>query len=240
MKFALQLYTIRDCYLTANEFLAVLKQVREIGYEGVEFAGYAGLPADELKAALDELELIPVASHESVERLENNLEEVIAYNRTLGCRYIVCAYSPAASENDMERLEHIIKAAQKKAAHYDMLVLYHNHSHEFSKLNERLPIDIIKNYCMLEPDTYWIFNSKNDPADFLRKNSDNIGLVHLKDGDGEGHPCAIGEGINDIASVLKASMDIGVPWVVVENDFPEPNGLSDAARSMQAVKAIKQ
>lgn len=35
MKLALQLYTLRDTYLNKEEFKAVLRKVKELGYDGV-------------------------------------------------------------------------------------------------------------------------------------------------------------------------------------------------------------
>ena len=51
--------------------------------------------------------------------------------------------------------------------------------------------------------------------------------------DENGNPCAIGEGKNDILGILRASAEIGVEWVVVENDDPTPDGLSDVQRSIE-------
>ena len=51
----LQLYSVgadmgKDVYAT-------LKRTAELGYTGVEFAGYFGIPAEQMKAWLDELGL---------------------------------------------------------------------------------------------------------------------------------------------------------------------------------------
>ncbi|MEX2460572.1 MAG: hypothetical protein WD469_04615 [Paenibacillaceae bacterium] len=49
-KVGLQLYTLRD--ETAKDFIGTLRKVAEIGYEGVEFAGYGGMTAEQLQALL--------------------------------------------------------------------------------------------------------------------------------------------------------------------------------------------
>ena len=130
-----------------------------------------------------------------------------------------------------------MKAAQVAASPHGVTLAYHNHSHEFRPLpgGER-PIDRIQSFCKLEPDTYWIYHSGEDPARYLREHAENIALVHLKDGDGAGRPCAIGEGQNDIAGILEASGEIGVEWVIVENDDPVPDGLSDVRRSLRWIQ----
>jgi sugar phosphate isomerase/epimerase len=62
MKKAIQLYSVRDHIKTGEDMLNVLGRVKEIGYEGVEFAGYFGLSAEVLKKRLDELGLKAVGA----------------------------------------------------------------------------------------------------------------------------------------------------------------------------------
>ena len=52
-----------------------------------------------------------------------------------------------------------------------------------------------------------------------------------------GTPCALGEGENDIAAVIDAAKAIGLEWIIVENDDPVPDGISDVTRSMTYLKA---
>lgn len=213
---------------------AVMKKIKAMGYEGVEFAGYAGLSPQEVKAALDEAGLVAVSSHEGVDRLEASLEEIMAYTLADGAKIIACSYSPTATEEDMARLERVMKAARAAAEPHGITLAYHNHSHEFEPLPDGVrPIDRIAGFCKLEPDTYWVYNSRVDPYQYLKEHAKDIALVHLKDGDENGNPCAIGEGKNDILGILRASAEIGVEWVVVENDDPTPDGLSDVQRSIE-------
>src|SRR5262245_43703555 len=52
---ALELYTLRE---QANQdFVGMLKEVASAGYDAVEFAGYGGIPAAELRQIIDDLGL---------------------------------------------------------------------------------------------------------------------------------------------------------------------------------------
>ena len=134
----------------------------------------------------------------------------------------------------MARLERVVKAARAAAEPHGITLAYHNHSHEFEPLPDGVRhIDHIAGFCKLEPDTYWVYNSRVDPYQYLKDHAQDVALVHLKDGDENGNPCAIGEGKNDILGILRASAEIGVEWVVVENDDPTPDGLSDVQRSIE-------
>jgi sugar phosphate isomerase/epimerase len=206
----------------------------------VEFAGYHGLNSQELEAILKELGLIPVASHESLERLEVELDEVLRHNREIGNKNIVCSYSPANSEESLQKLQKVLQAAQKAAQKYGMNVFYHNHSHELAPVNGKIPLDGIKEYCMLELDTYWLFSAKVNVKSYMKTNATKIALVHLKDGGLNANPCAIGEGKNDIQGIIDTAKEIGLEWLIVENDNPEPDGLSDSARSIHNLKTKYQ
>ena len=103
--------------------------------------------------------------------------------------------------------------------------------------NGKLPIDVIGEKCSLEIDTYWSFYAGVNNREFLPSKKDNIVYLHLKDGI-DGHPKALGEGNNDIGSVLDAAKQMGIEWVIVENDDPEPNGFDDIARSLKYLKGL--
>ena len=56
--------------------------------------------------------------------------------------------------------------------------------------------------------------------------------------DSDGHPLALGEGVNKIREIVKASEKIGMDWLIVENDNPVPDGLKDAERSIKYLKKL--
>ena len=240
MKYALQMYSVRDGIKNGDDLLAALGKVRQAGYEGVEFAGVQDLPADVLKARLDELGLTVVGTHIGLENYEEkNLAKTIAYYRTLGCRQIGIGGADIFSERKLEKALKILANAEKICEEAGMKVYFHNHTHEFAPAkgskSDAWIIHRLKEVCYLEIDTYWSFYAGIDNKAFLKDNADRICLVHLKDGN-DGKPCAIGEGQNDIAAVMEASEAIGMEWIIVENDDPVPDGISDVTRSIQYLK----
>ena len=62
MDIALQLYSVREEFAADPE--GTLKALAEMGYNGVEFAGYAGKTAEEMKALLEKYNLYAKAAHE--------------------------------------------------------------------------------------------------------------------------------------------------------------------------------
>lgn len=61
LKVGLQLYSIRD--KMEENMDKALENVKEIGYDYVEFAGYFGKSADEIKKLLDKYELTCISVH---------------------------------------------------------------------------------------------------------------------------------------------------------------------------------
>lgn len=53
MEYSIQLYSVRDSM--EQDFEGTLKKVSEMGYKAVEFAGFFGKPAEEVKALLDKI-----------------------------------------------------------------------------------------------------------------------------------------------------------------------------------------
>ncbi|MDD2456997.1 MAG: sugar phosphate isomerase/epimerase [Eubacteriales bacterium] len=237
-QFALQLYTLRDSFQTPAEFSSLLADVKALGFAGVELAGSGGLSAEQLKGRLDELGLDAVCSHEMPDRLANHLDEVIAFHQTIGCTKIAIAWSPAASEADLTQLFAVVAQAKPALATAGIELLYHNHDHEFKTIGSEQAIEQIARHLALEVDTYWVFSAGQDVPAWLMAHQDQIRLLHIKDGDRERHPCALGEGENTIDAILTASERLGLDWLIVENDNPVPDGLSDVARSMAYLKTV--
>ncbi len=237
MKFAVQMYSVRDHIKDGNDMLNILGKVKEIGFEGVEFAGYFGLSAEELRARCDELGLEVVGTHLGLDDyLPENLDKTLKYSETLGCKYIGVGGAPHSTYEEAKHTGDVLGAAGVKAREMGMDTYYHNHTEEFTDLKDgRTAMDIISDGCGLELDTYWSFCAGIDNTEYLKAHKDKIFLVHIKDGT-DRKPKALGEGENDLQKVVDGVNAIGLQWVVLENDDPVPCGLDDIERSYKWLK----
>ena len=70
MKFpiAVQLYSVRDDM--GADPIATLQKIKDMGYDGVEFAGLAGLTAAEMKATCEKIGLTPISAHVGIDDLK--------------------------------------------------------------------------------------------------------------------------------------------------------------------------
>lgn len=236
MKIAVQLYSVRDCIHNAEDFFKVLEEIKAMGYEGVEFAGFHGVDAASLKAKLDELGLVPVGAHMGIEDyLPEKIEETVAYHKTLGTLYSGVG---GAAHDTVEECEYAAKALAYGAEKLGIPTYYHNHTEEFTPLeNGKIGMEIFAEHTKLEVDTYWSHCAGMDNYKYITENKDDICLLHVKDGLNR-KPLSLGDGDCDVAAVVKAAKDAGIEWLVVENDDPVPNGIEDVKRSINYLKTL--
>ena len=112
-KIGIQLYSLRDDM--ANDFEGTLKAVAEMGYECVEFAGYHGHSAEEVKAICDEFGLEIASVHHGLDMYENQTDSIIATLKTFGAKNCGIAYiGPEDWQNNYDNVvERIIKTGKK-------------------------------------------------------------------------------------------------------------------------------
>ena len=241
---ALQLYTIRD--ETARDFKATIHRVAELGYNGVEFAGYGDLSSDEMAALLAETGLRVAGSHVRWDALENDLEREINYCLKIGSRHMTLPYmgnewyTGGKLATLASRLNEIGRTAQEKGVTFS----YHNHAHEFAQSDDgRYFLDMLldstdPNYVKLELDSYWAAYAGVDPIAYLHKRAGRVALIHLKDMTPERTFTEVGAGTLNIQGICKAAEESGVEWYIVENDAPTIPSLESAGRSVENLRKM--
>ncbi|HQM39047.1 MAG TPA: sugar phosphate isomerase/epimerase [Clostridia bacterium] len=184
---ALQLYSIR--YDLDKDFENVIRKVKEFGYEGVEFASLYNKKPEYIKSLLDDVGLIPISAHVSLDEMQNDPDKVFSTYKYIGCRYIAVPYLPEDKRpgkplfyNTLEQITEL----GKKAKEAGLQLLYHNHDFEFVKIGEKFGLDVIyetvpKDLLMTQIDTCWVKVAKQDPAEYIRKYKGRAPVVHLKD-----------------------------------------------------------
>lgn len=237
MKLAVQLYSLRDMINSGDDFLKILEEVKKLGFDGVEFAGYHGLSAETIKAKLDELGLVPVGCHIGLDDFKDDkIEETVRFHKTLGV--LNCGIG-GAPHDTVEDCEYGAELLAKGSAALGVPTYYHNHTEEFTPLaNGKTAMEIFAEKTKLELDTYWSFCAGMDNYKYISENIDDIILLHIKDGI-DGKPTALTEGNNDLDAVIRAAKDNNIEWVILENDDPVPDGLSDVTRSMKYLQSVK-
>jgi sugar phosphate isomerase/epimerase len=230
---ALQLYTIRD--ETEKDMLGTLEKVAGMGYTGVEFAGFGGISAKEMKAGLGKLGLKAIASHTGIKLLKEKLDEEIEYNLEVGCKYIICPSNNCEPMDDFLNISEFFDTVGEKCRSNGLIFGYHNHDFEFEKVDGEYYLDALfsrvspKN-LVAEIDTGWAFYAGIDPAVYIAKYKGRCPLLHLKDflTRGERTFTEIGNGIIDTSSIIQAAKAAGTEWLIVEQDVSSLTSLESA------------
>ncbi|MFC0187506.1 sugar phosphate isomerase/epimerase family protein [Fictibacillus aquaticus] len=241
---ALQLYTLREA--SEKDFIGTLKRVADIGFDGVEFAGYGGLDTKELRNVIDSLGLSAASSHVPLEDLRNNLERSIEQQLILGSKYIVCPYleENEREEKDYIQLIELLNRAGEKCADHGISLCYHNHDFELKKLSDgRTALQTILEetnpaWVQAEFDIYWITYAGQEPADWIKRYNNRTPLVHLKDmtTDSERFFAELGTGGVQLSSVLDIGEAANVDWWVVEQDVSRRDPFESVAISLDYLK----
>jgi sugar phosphate isomerase/epimerase len=241
---ALQLYTLRD---PAKKNLAdTLKKVADMGWKYVQWSGMPGLPADQIRGALDKAGLQCIAAHVGIETFEKNFDEQVAFWKTVGAKDVApggmmkdCTGSLDAWLKGAQRLDAV--GAKLRAA--GMRLSFHNHSMEFGKFPEdpRTKLDILMEstkpeYLCAELDLAWAATGGVDPAAYIRKFRNRCPVVHAKDVaiDGKKHTLKpLGQGSLQWNDIFAAGKESGIEWYVYEQDSGEGSPFDYARASFE-------
>ncbi len=234
---AVQLYTLRD--ELEKDFKGTIKKVAELGYEGVEFAGYGGYSAQEVRELLEQVGLQVAASHISLEQLEENLEGVIAFEKELGNTAIVCPYllPERQTEDGYKQLISVLNHAERRCSKEGITLYYHHHDFELKKLpNGKSALETIldETNVGVEFDVYWLTKAGENPVEWMKKYQDRARLIHLKDmtTDDKQLFAPLGTGGVDITDIFNQAESMDVKWWIIEQDQCEGSALESVKQSL--------
>jgi sugar phosphate isomerase/epimerase len=221
---SVQLYSLREA--AAADFVGVLERLGQVGFVGVELAGFHDLsPAEFARVALNNG--LVVSSGHIGDAAPATLDATLDGLQEAGCDTAVVAFLPPDAFADLDAVQRSadrVCAAHEAATARGMRLGYHNHWWEFQTmigdrsawqhLFDRVPADVFA-----EVDIYWATVGGADPQRVLAEHADRVRILHVKDGpadDPKAPMVAVGSGTLDIPSILHAAPV--AEWHVVELD----------------------
>ncbi len=222
---AVQLYTVREAL--QKDFAGTLERIAAMGYLAVEphadFA--AGMPLSRAADTLQSLGLAVCANHSPLP-LGEDKTRVLETTLGLGSPHLVSPWmDPAlyASLEGVRELAERFNLAYEVCRENGLAFSIHNHDFEFRPLGEAPAIEALKAHLhpgvQFELDMYWIHVAGQDPAETVAAFGARAPLLHVKDGPGvkEADMTAVGQGVLDVAGIIKAGGDY-TEWLIVELD----------------------
>ncbi|MBQ8907539.1 MAG: sugar phosphate isomerase/epimerase [Clostridia bacterium] len=251
-EYGLQMYSLRD--ITKDDLKGALKVAADLGYKYIEFAGFFGHSAKEVKEWLDEYGLICCSTHTGVGLLtDENLDATLQYHLDIGCPRLIIPGADWSTEEKLNENLALFAKVQKKAAALGIEVGYHNHSGEFfvTPYGKVIEDEILaKTDLKVQIDTFWSFNAGLDSVAYLESIKDRVFAVHLKDG----LPTAaenrewsswtkgvqgksLGSGEAPVAAVRAWCLANGMP-MIVESEGLSPTGPEEVGRCITYLRTL--
>ena len=247
---ALQVYSLRD--YASKDLRGTLKEIAKMGYKGVEFAGYYGHEAKDVRKWLDEAGLQAISTHLGVPQLlEGQFDKTAEFEKTLGNRRLIVASGLSAScatDAGNQMTAYLFNEIAYKAAKAGMQIGFHAHFNDFSDVNGKTAWELFfsrtRADIIAQMDVGNCMHGGADPYDLVAKLPGRGKLMHLKaeNEKGKGGATLASEGdVVDWNRMLDIAENIGgVEWYIVEQeDCGSGSNLMDAcAECMENLKKL--
>lgn len=227
----IQLYTLRDFCQNAEDFDAILSYLNDLGVRDVQISAIGPIAAEIQKEILTKHDMKVCVTHKPLERFVNDTDKLIEEHKIIDCYSLGLGAASEEHRGTKEAVDafiEIINSFTPKLKENGMTFNYHNHDFEFETLdNGETMIDYLiantdPDVFRFIPDVAWIHYAGADPVEYLNKMKDRVTVCHFKDYnivDGQRKFCTLGEGRVDLKACYVACKELGIPYIVYEQDI---------------------
>jgi len=251
----LQLFTLYN--IIDNDVEGALKKVAAIGYKEIESAfsqkgGYYGMKPKEFAALTNNLGLSWQSHHTlgapfklpagtkmptgadgkpmaipPMKNLKDNAQEIIDSAAEGGLPYLVCAYTPTETLNDIKISIEVLNKTGELCKKAGITFAYHNHDFEFRAVDGKIPYQLLlsetdADIVKMELDLAWVTKAGVDPVELFTKHPGRFPLCHVKDIAKDMQTLEpVGEGIVDFTRIFESASVAGIKHFFVEHDMPK-------------------
>jgi sugar phosphate isomerase/epimerase len=240
-----QLYTVRGEF--SHNVPETLAQLGKIGYQAVEFWGYAGAPkvyqkysAEELRKLLEDSGLKCCGMHLDLSALsKENLQRTIEQNQVLGSRFlnVASAKDKMSSEAGIAELAQFLNQTAVQCRSHQMLVGYHAHAFDFEKIKDRFAWDLL--FSRLEPEVNMqmdvgnCLDGKGDPIGMLKKFPGRTRTIHIKEHDDKTFDSDYYRQVFQLCETTSATQ-----WYIVEMGGLLGNGFDVPRKALEKLRRL--
>lgn len=252
MPFGIQLYTLRN--ELPGKARELLQELAKQGYNYIEsYEGPEGIywnhSPKAFKEYLDNLGLKIVSTHCDVSK---NFERKAADAASIGMKYLICPW--VGPQRSIEAYKKIAQQFNEMGAickKNGIRFAYHNHDYSFKPIEEQIPQAVLLTetdpaLVDFELDIYWANYAGHDPLQWITNHPNRFKLCHVKDKSRAPYPkegylsVDLGTGSIDFKKILPKAVDLGMEYMIVEQEF-YPNGtqLEAAATGAAYMKRLR-
>lgn len=209
----LQLYSVRDLLNGVNKdgnadakYTELLAQLGQMGYTSVEAANYDqgkgtfyGRTPKQFKKDIEAAGMKVLSSHTShglsdAELASGDFTEALKWwkkcisdHKAAGMKYIVCPWMPVPKTLvELAVYCRYYNEIGKMCKEAGMQFGYHNHKHEFQKVEDHVMYDfMIQNtdpdYVFFQMDLYWAVQGGASPVAYFKQYPNRFKMFHVKD-----------------------------------------------------------
>ena len=252
----LQLYSLRHLF-EKGDIAGTLKMVRDWGFTDVEAAGTYKLPATEFAAQVKKAGLRIASTGADFNLLAKDVGSVIKEAQAFGAQQVMCAWIPhdkLFTRADLDKAVPVFTRAGKAMRDAGLRFVYHMHGYEFQQgpdgtLFDALAKQTDTGVVDFQMDVFWVVHGGANPVDLLAKYPGRFPSTHLKDmrkgtkineptGDApDDTSVALGQGMIDIAGILRAANKAGVKMHFIEDEHPQSE--KQIPRSLEYLASLK-
>ena len=231
---AIQLYSVRDLINNGGDLNKILKDLADMGYTSVEAANYNdgkfyGKTPKEFKQMVEANGMKVLSSHTSHGLSDKELssgdftealawwDQCIADHKAAGMKYIVAPWMDVPKTlKDLETYCAYYNEIGKRCKQQGLSFGYHNHAHEFQKVEDKVMYDYMlehtnPEYVFFQMDLYWVVRGQNSPVDYFNKYPGRFQIFHVKDHREIGQSGMVG-----FDAIFKNAKTAGVNYLVAE------------------------
>ena len=227
----LQLYSVAQ---DMSNVEASIQKVAEAGYNVVETLGgdpgCFGMDPASFKALCDKYGISIISTHASIgldpndeEGTMNKWRKLFEALNVMGAKYcVIPGYGLGSNLQELQGVCDYFNKVGKLAKEYGLLLGYHNHSHEFRKVEDQA---VMLEYMLehtdpenvfFQLDVYWAVMGQASPVDLFRKYPGRFRMLHIKDRREIGQSGMVG-----FDAIFRNAELAGVEQIVVEQEESE-------------------
>lgn len=230
IKLGAQLFTLRDYIQTYEDTEKTFEFLKNEGINVAQISGIGPIEPEKVAELVARFDLDICITHKPFERMQNDLDNLIKEHKMINCPSIGVGSMPTQYRGSLEGLREFIKEANEIGARMrekGIQFAYHNHAFEFERMADGRTImdtlveDTDSDCVHFILDTHWLQTGGVNPPDYIRKIGRRMEVCHFKDYkivDNERKFAEIGTGNLDLDECFKACRDIGVGYIVIEQD----------------------